>query len=129
MRRYYLSQLIADEDDAGVTVPAVALHAQRFAAVAPVPAPPGAWSLCVVDDPNQARILADARNRALPDMPFDVQISAMRSATRQALAGAVAEAGLQVTWGPSDGYRDVVRSLGQQIGGSGFSEDRFFTAR
>ena len=125
-KRYYLCDIIHDELEGYIA--AVHPLGVPYTAVFPPQDPQtGEFSvlkcLVLVDTDNHAKVIARAGCRPLPDFPLDGKVNAMRTDTIARLSADVQDAGLNVTWGNSDGYREAIRSIGSQLLGVPFNEE------
>jgi hypothetical protein len=90
----------------------------------------GDWALSVVDIApmaavSHAVIAADPDCHALPDFAYDSKLSSMHLPTRRTMRDRLAARGIDMTFLDNvDGYREVVRTLGQ-LCDPGFNEDNF----
>lgn len=127
MKRYYMSAIIGDGSIDNPYRPAIADDGVAFAAVVPTGAngiPLNSHALCVVDTVNHGPLIA--RHDALPDFPLDGKISALQTATKNAMLTRLAALGLDTaSIGNADGFRDVIRGIGVQLGEVGFDENNF----
>ena len=120
-KRYYFSKMIGTGSEFDPMRPAVSDYGVNFSAEYD---PAKTDALCIVGTGSHTALLKDAALYGMPDYPLDGKLSAMRSATLNALNTAVTGRGFTVTWGSADAYRDVIRSIGRQINPN-FDENNF----
>ena len=128
-KRYYLSKIIGTgtmDDPFRVAVADYGVN--HVAEYPPQDMNTGKYTkleaFALADAPSHVELLKDANMFGMPDFPLDGKLSSMRSATLNAMNNAVLARGYAVTWGSSDAYRDVVRSLGKQLN-TNFDENNF----
>ena len=129
MKRYYLSPIIGDGTEFDPFRPKVADHGVAW--VGSIPSDPNTghplfgWTLVLVDAVNHGKILADQTIDALPDFPLYGKVSAINTATKNAMLGKLQARGIDTAFvGNADGYRDVIRGIGQKLEAT-FSENNF----
>lgn len=136
MKRYYVCKVIGDGSYespyraaiADVVDPSTHLLAFTIAATIksnPDGTPALPWCLVIAAGKNHALVNSNADIDPLPDYPLDVKLSAMNTATKLAAFNKMAARGINTNaLSNADGYRDLIRGLGQQHEAS-FSEDNF----
>lgn len=132
MKRYYACDLIGDGSMDDPYRPAIADYGANYVAAYPpqdvsTGAYQGSHVLVLVNAVNHTKLMADAGADVLPDFPLDGKLSAMRTTTLKEMNTMLEGRGFSVTWGNADGYRDVIRSVGQQLDPN-FHEDNFDVA-
>jgi hypothetical protein len=76
----------------------------------------GEWCLVLVEAKNHARFNNLPDVYPLPNLGgLDHKLNSIRTATVQGMENMLRARGFNVTWSQSDGFRDVVRSVGRQI--------------
>jgi hypothetical protein len=74
------------------------------------------WALVVVDAPDHGVALNDRDLDVLPAFPLDARMTAMQNATRTAMINRLRARGVNVdAVGNADGYRDVIKIIGQRV--------------
>lgn len=129
MKRYYVCDIIGDGSFENPYRAAVADGTVNAAVTMPnsdpnTGAPLGNWCLCMVATGNHARLNGRAGIDAMPDFPLDGKVSAIQTATRNAVSARLSARGIPDVFSNSDGYREVIRKLGQQLQPD-FSENNF----
>lgn len=128
MKRYYLSELIADPHEPGAIMPAIAESGVSFSALIPTGPdgkPVSPWALCVVESKNHSALQHDRRLTALPDFPLDGKMSAINNVTKTGFINSLRARGVDTAFiGNTDGFREVVRGLGRMLDPT-FDENNF----
>lgn len=130
MKRYYLSPIIGTGawGDAYRDVIADVPGVTRKALIKTDPdtgAPLVPWALVQVSTANHSRIISDKRNAVLPDVPLDVKLTAIQSATKAAMKNDFARFGIPTALiDNADGYRDAIRGIGSLLDPN-FNENDF----
>lgn len=131
MKRYVISSIIGGSGEEGDDYRvAVADHGVSYSAVMPDPdpvtgAPKKNWALVLVSAADLRALLKDARIDALPDFPLDGKVSGINGPAKTAMLNAMTRRGISTgNVGNTDGFRDIVRHIGQQLIAS-FDESNF----
>ena len=83
------------------------------------------WTLVLVNTVNHGKLLADNSIDAMPDFPLDGKVSAINTATKNAMISKLQARGIDTAFvSNADGYRDVIRGIGQKLEPS-FNENNF----
>lgn len=130
-KRYYLCDVIGDGTEDNPFRPAVADYGVNWSGSIPTGEdgrPTTTWALVIVGAKDHAQLRKDARLDALPDFPLDGKVSAVNTASRNALTAAMSKrgvptSGLQL----ADGYRDAIRQIGKSLDPA-FDENKFDVA-
>jgi hypothetical protein len=129
MKRYYISPIIGDGTEENPFRPKVADHGVAW--VGSIPSDPDtghplfAWTLVLVNAINHGPLLADQTIDAMPDFPLDGKVNAINTATKNAMLSKMQARGINTEFiGNADGYRDVIRGVGQKLEPT-FSENNF----
>ena len=127
-KRYYLADIIEGPMGPGDYAHAAWVHGVNASAWYPPQNPDGTYSanrcLVIVGTADHRPLLQDNRLTALPDVGgLDLQLSAIRTQTVRSMEDALPRWGLVKDWQSSVAYRDVIRSLGNQLR-TGFDENR-----
>lgn len=120
MKRYFLSPIVGDGSIDNPYRAAVQDYPCNVSAVIPSDPTTGKplydWALCIVAAPNQTPLLKDNSLGPLPDFPLDAKMSAMAQASSQAMDATLRRFGVNLAGvNTSDGYRQAIRSIGQQL--------------
>lgn len=128
MKRYYISPIIGDGTEFNPYRAKIADYGVATVSVIasdPTGKPLLSYALALVSATNHGRILADAAIDALPDFPLDGKVSAINTATKNAMIAKLQARGIDTSFiGNADGYRDVIRGIGQAIEPA-FNENNF----
>lgn len=132
MKRYYLSNIVGTGDDMDPYRPKVADHGVSWVGVIPsdpvTGKPVSTWALVLVEAINHAALLADGAIDALPVFPLDGKVSAIQTATKNAMVSDLQARGIDTAFiGNADGYRDVIRGIGRTLEPA-FDENHFDVA-
>lgn len=129
MKRYYISPIIGTGDETDPFRPKIADYGVPW--VGSIPSDPitgrpvHSWTLVRVNAQNHGAILADQTIDALPDFPLDGKVSAINTATKNAMLSELQARGIDTAFiSNADGYRDVIRGIGQKLEPT-FSENNF----
>lgn len=129
MKRYYISPIIGDGTEFNPFRPKIADYGVAW--VGSIPSDPNTgqplfnWTLVMVNAVNHGTVLADNAIDALPDFPLDGKVSAINTATKNAMLTKLEARGIDTAFiGNADGYRDVIRGIGQKLEPT-FSENNF----
>lgn len=139
MKRYYICDILGDGSDTDPTPttgpfrPAVAdLGVNWVGAIPTHPEghpdhgkPVHTWTLVMVAGKDHAKLRDVPGVDPLPDFPMDGRVSAINQATRTEMEQAITRRGIasSVVTG-KDGYRDIVRAIGQTLEPT-FDENNF----
>lgn len=129
MRRYYLSRIrevfdptlgtnvwrhrLQDPEFGGFDVLAAVIDVDESGI------PTQAATLCLVGSVDHATLVGDAELAAFPDVPLDMKVSGIHTATKNAAKGRFAQLlgqtpqQVDAVWGNADGLRDVVDYYGR----------------
>ncbi len=129
MKRYYISKIIGDGSDLNPYRTKVAGYGVNHVSVIEndpaTGAPLHAFALCLVNAVNHAPLLIDPDIDALPDVGLDIKMSAVHTATKNALLSRLTARGFDTAdFGTADGFRDVVKGIGLQLSPT-FNENHF----
>lgn len=131
MKRYYISPVIEVPSAEFGTEYRTKIADYGVPSVAVIPSDPvtgkplATWALVLVSTNNHGAILADATIDALPDFPLDGKVSAIQTATKNAMISKLQARGIDTAFiGSADGYRDVIRGIGQKFEPA-FNENNF----
>ncbi len=130
-KRYYICDVIGDGTDGNEYRPSVA-DIQGVNWVGSIPGdaqgrPLFPWALVLVATNNHAQLRDVAGIDPLPDFPLDGRMNAVNNAAGNAMSAALSRRGVSVSWGGTDGYRDVVRAIGRRLDAA-FDENKFDVA-
>lgn len=94
-------------------------------ATAPNGQPALPWCLCVIAGRRMDLAQAHADIDLLPDVPLDIKVQAIQAGTKAAMKARMQARGIDTaTVDNADGFRDVVRALGQ-LHAPDFNENAF----
>jgi hypothetical protein len=137
MKRYAVCKVIGDgqapetafraaiEDVIDPTTGAKAFSTSTVLASNPDGTPKYPWCLVVATGRRFDLAQTNPDIDLMPDLPLDVKISAMQTATKAAMTSKMQARGIDTSLvGNSDGYRDVIRALGQ-LHAPSFNENAF----
>lgn len=131
MKRYYLSKIIGDGRSPETAFkPKIGLipglnYVSEIKSDPVTGSPAEQFALCLVAARNHSAILADADNRALPDVPLDVKMNAINASTKSKFVDDLAFFGIDSAFiNSADGFRDSVRYLGKRLNAN-FDENNF----
>lgn len=128
MRRYFVCKVETVADPEFGTVRRPVLDAHRWpdgTSVAYEMSDALNWALVVVTNPIGFVPPAGFDADSMPDFPLDAKLTAMQTNTRNQMIGRLAARGIDTSFvGSSDGFRDVIRSLGL-LHNQNFREDSF----
>lgn len=130
-KRYYISPIIGDGSIDNPYRPKVADHGVAWSGAIPTgpdgkPVKP--WALVIVAAKNHAPLVADRDLDALPDFPLDGKVSAIQTATKNAMKNKLAARGIATAFiDGTDGYREVIRGVGRMLEPT-FDENNFDVA-
>lgn len=122
-KQFYLCDLVGGGTEFDPFRAAVADHGVNHVAVFP-PNNQGSSVLVLVATVNHNVLRGDPRIDPLPEFPLEGKLSALRTETRTEVENAISRRGFDQPWSNSDAYRDVIRSIGQQLD-SHFDENNF----
>ncbi|MBK5203859.1 MAG: hypothetical protein JJD98_00170 [Polaromonas sp.] len=132
MKQYYLCDIIGDGSEENAYRPAVSDHSVSW--VGSIPSDPvtghpiSTWALVLVATNNHAKLRNKPGIDALPDFPMDGKVSAINTATKNAMNLVLERRSIPTgLFGNADGYRDVIRGIGRQIDPA-FDENNFDVA-
>ena len=126
-KRYYISDIIGTGDSFDPYRAAVAdLNVNWVGSIESGPdgRPVHPDCLVLVDTVDHTALRSDPRIDSLPDFPLDGKVSAINSAIKTAMDSVLARRGFVLATNSSDGYRDVIQSVGLQRSAS-FNIDKF----
>lgn len=115
-KRYYLCDIIGTGDEFDPYRPAVADAGVNWAWVAPDSVnghPTGTWGMAIVATDKHAALRSNPQIDALPEFPLDGKMNAINTAASSALSAALSKRGIDVSWGGTAGYREVLQSIGR----------------
>lgn len=128
MKRYYLTDILGDGTEDNPFRPAIAEVAQSWVGTIPTDQdgrPTSTWALVLVAAKEHGPIKAAKGVDALPEFPLDGKVLAINAQARAALDNALAKRGIPTDVVQNkDGYREVIRALGQKLDAT-FNEDNF----
>lgn|SRR5574340_20057 len=117
MKRYYISKIIGDGTEFNAFRPKVAEYGVPWAGIIATGVdgkPLLPWAFCIVGGDKHIDLLADADNDGLPDFPLDAKVSAMHKPTKDTMLGKLQARNIDTSFiSTVDGYRDIIRKLGQ----------------
>lgn len=126
-KRYYISDIIGTGDEFDPYRAAIAdLGVSWVGSIESGPdgRPIHPDCLVMVNTVDHTVLRGDPRIDPLPDFPLDGKVSAINSATKTAMDGVLARRGFVLSTNSSDGYRDVIQSVGLQRSAA-FNIDKF----
>ncbi len=131
-KRYYLAPVVGDGSEENAYRLKVADYGVNHTAVIASDPTTGRpvvpWGLAIVATPNHLPLLQDSTLDAAPDVAFDTKWTAIRTKTRAEFATRLQARGIDTSFLSSvDGFRDVIRHLGQVLD-TNFAEDNFDVA-
>lgn len=130
-KRFYLCDIIGDGDEFNPYRPAVADYGVAWVALIPSDQSTGRplfdWTLVRVAAPNHSTLVKVCD--PMPDFPMDGKVSGINQATKATMKANIrARMGGTAGWvDNTDGYRDVVRGVGQHLYPQ-FNENNFDVA-
>lgn len=86
--------------------------------------PVNQWSIVIAATRNHARLHGKPGIDQLPDFPLDGKVSSINTVTRGIMKNALSRRGIPVSVDGTDGYRDLLQSIGRLIS-PGFNVDNF----
>lgn len=128
MKRYYICDIIGDGTEENSFRPSVADEGVSW--VGPIPSDPvtgrplSTWALVLVAAPEHGKLCNKPGIDPLPDFPLDGKVSAINTATKNAVDAMLARRGIAASFGSADGYRDAVRAVGRE-NDPAFDENNF----
>lgn len=127
-KQYYICDIIGTGDEFDPYRPAVADLDVSWSGSIPTGTdgkPLHTWALVIVATANHAAVRAHKGVNSLPDFPLDGKVSAINVATKAAMAAAFTKRGIPTNIiDGKDGYREVIRAVGQRLEQS-FDENAF----
>ncbi len=129
-KRYYVCDIIGNGTEENPYRPAVADYGVSWVGSIPTNEqghPVFAWSLVLVASKEHASLRGDNRIDPLPDFPLDGRMNAINQAASAALSAALLKRSIAVSYGGTDGYRDVIRAIGRKLEPT-FNENNFDVA-
>lgn len=119
MKRYYISPIAGDGTEFNPYRPKIADYGVSW--VGSIPSDPitgkplASWVLVLVSANNHGAIISDPAIDSLPDFPLDGKVSAIQTATKNTMISRLQARGIDTAFiGSADGYRDVIRGIGQK---------------
>lgn len=88
--------------------------------------PVNTWALAIVATKNHARLNGKADIDQLPDFPLDGKVSSINTVARGVMKNALTRRGIAVAVDNTDGYRDLLQSIGRLMNPK-FNVDNFDT--
>jgi hypothetical protein len=123
MKKYYVSTVIGDGTEFNPYRPQLSDSGVNHVAVINQAVKP--WALCLVSAQDHD-VLEVAGNDPMPEFPLDAKMSAMGIGAKTAMNAKLNARNITQPNNP-DAYREIIRSIGQQIDPA-FSEDNFDVA-
>ncbi|SOD42355.1 hypothetical protein [Nitrosovibrio sp. Nv4] len=137
-KKYYICDIIGDGQDVPPTPttgpfrPVIADLGVSW--VGSIPSDPvtghplHTWTLVLVNTDNHAKVIDAKGVDALPDFPLDGKVNAINNVTKSRMNEALVRRGINTDFvSGSDGYRDVIRGIGQKLEAA-FDENNFDVA-
>lgn len=129
MKRYYICDILGTGDPEDPFRAAVAELGVNYVAeiksdpVTGLPLAP--WALVCVATKNHSPLLNRPGLDAMPDFPLDGKVSAIQTATKNAMLERMQARGIDISFvGNADGFRDVIRGVGRLLNDN-FNENNF----